>query len=321
MLYDKLFGAVLSGVAHFIGVVLGALLKKASAEGAFKPAFVFGEGRPIGDARSAAAAMLSIKTAQMRALEGVAVRAFEDRTYRHLEQFFAGHCALLGERQLRRIIQFGWAKAKSYDLTAECCVRTYIEFMCLLGGHFDEDPILPWAAEILNDRACEQIARGDRLYDRAYEYIRHLVPDYRDITGKPITQRFVGALRELRMQPDAPISLELLPGFSSALLRRLQAVFPAKCAYVGEEAVAKLIVSCLATAASYGIRGERGLTLFSTLTFVLGRGFHHDLLLPWAAGTLNDRTLRDEKQKVDRLFVEGVGFLRTWWKAAHGHEA
>lgn len=83
--------------------------------------------------------MLVIRTEQMEVLEAAAMRAFEDRTYKHLQRYFPRHCMLLGEEQMRRVIQQGWQKAKSYDLTAECCVRSYIELMCLLGSGFDTD--------------------------------------------------------------------------------------------------------------------------------------------------------------------------------------
>jgi hypothetical protein len=61
--------------------------------------------------------MLTIRKAQMDALENAAIRAFEDRTYRHLQKYFPAHCTLLGEQQMRRVIQHGWTKAKRYDLT------------------------------------------------------------------------------------------------------------------------------------------------------------------------------------------------------------
>src|SRR5260370_29920990 len=93
-----------------------------------------------------------IRNEQIEALEAGTVQDFENRTSLHLREWFPHHCQLLGEDQMRRVIRHGWKKANSYDLTAECCVRSYIELMCLLGGGFDVDTLLPWAAEILNDK-------------------------------------------------------------------------------------------------------------------------------------------------------------------------
>ncbi|NZA28578.1 hypothetical protein H0E84_19575 [Luteimonas sp. SJ-92] len=254
----------------------------------------------------------------MEAIEKAAIRAFENRTLAHLQEYFPGHCKLLGEEQMRRVIQFGWDKARHYELTAECCVRTYIEFMCLLGGRFDTNPLMPWAAEILNDRSSgDQIARGDRLYDRAHEYIRHLVPDYRDARGEPITARFVADLQQLRTAPDTPIPTSALPVFAGQLKARLKKVFPAKFDYVGEDNVTSLVANGIGDAARYDITGERGLTLFITLAFVLGPGFVDDPLMPWASTTLNDKRINTQKRRVDKLYIKAIGVLRRWWETPH----
>lgn len=262
--------------------------------------------------------MLTMQKKQMEAIESAAIRAFETRTLAHLQEYFPGHCKLLGEAQMRRVIRFGWDKAKSYELTAECCVRTYIEFMCLLGGRFDTNPLMPWAAEILNDRSSpDQVVRGDRLYDRAHEYIRHLVPDYRDEKGEPVTERFVNDLTRLRTTPDTLVPPNALATFAGDVKAKLRRVFPAKFNYVGEHAVTAVIADGIPQAARYGINGERGLTLFITLMFVLGPGFDDDPLLPWPSKILNDNTITTEKKRVDRLYIKAIGTLRRWWKIPH----
>jgi len=265
--------------------------------------------------------MLTLRQEQMDALEQAAVRDFEDRTYAHLQQYFPTHCDMLGRERMVRVIHYGWKQSEGYYLTAECCVRSYIEFMCLLGSHFDTDPLLPWAAEILNDISGDQVARGDLLYDRSWEYIRRLVPDYRNADGTPNTARFVIEMRQLRQEPDAAVRLDAMPAFTRALHERIARVFPAKHGVVGAALTDDVIHGSIATAAGYGIRGTRGLTLFAVLSFVLGSGFHDDLLLPWASAALNDTGAADEKRKVDQLFAGGVDFLRTWWRSPHPHQA
>ena len=258
--------------------------------------------------------MLVIRSAQMEAFEAAAIQAFEDRTYKHLQKYFPGHCLLLGEEQMRRVIQQGWQKAQSYDLTAECCVRSYIEFMCRLGSGFDADPLLPWAAEILNDKTVsDQIERGDRLYDKAWDYIDHISQDYRDTTGKPTTARFMGEIRSLRHGREDVLTQSTYPTFANDLAWRIKNFFPAKCHYVGEQQVQNLIPRGVRSARTYGITTDRGITLFTMLMFVLGNGFANDLLLPWAKTTLNDKGITNEIDRVDRLYAEGVGFLKRWW--------
>jgi hypothetical protein len=257
-----------------------------------------------------------IHVSQMAALDACAVRAFENRTYAHLQQYFPRHCLLLGEPQMRLVVQHGWAKAKSYELTAEPCVRSYIEFMCLIGGGFDADPLLPWAAEILNDRsATSQLARADRLYDAVWDYIEHIVPDFRDSTGKPTTARFVTELRRLRAMPDEPLAPASLPRFTSDALDRLTGVFPVKSAHVGEAALTRVVADGVRAARSYGFGGQQASMLFIVLKFVLGAGFDRDPLLPWASATLNDPAIASPAKRLDKLYLEGAAFLRRWWDA------
>ncbi len=261
--------------------------------------------------------MLIVRTTQMRAIEASLVRSFEDRTYAHLQKYFPQHCLLLGEKQMRKLIHQGWQKAKGYDLTAESCVCSYIEFMCRLGSGFDKDPLLPWAAAILNERSTmDQIARGDQLYQQAWEYIEHISKDYRDDVGQPTTARFVDEIRSLRQSKDEVPSQSAHPDFAKRMVLRLESNFPAKCQYVGEERLQTFILGAIESARAFGITSERGITIYAVLMFVLGNGFANDLLLPWVSKVLNDKEIANEIDRVDRLYAEGVGFLKRWWDSA-----
>ena len=258
--------------------------------------------------------MLVIRQEQMEILERAARKAFEDRTYRHLQQWFPHHCRLLGEEQMRLVIGHGWQKANSYGLTAECCVRSYIEFMCLLGGGFDTDNLLPWAAEILNDKSSEQVARGDRLHAKVWDYVGQVGRDYRGANGRPTTARFMSDLRQLRR--DDSHTAAAMPTFLESLEARFQRLFPTKCAYVGSENVRLALAQAVDSARFYGITTERGATLFAAMRFVLGGGYDRDLLLPWASATLNDSAIPNEYKRADRLYAEAVGFLNRWWNVS-----
>lgn len=265
--------------------------------------------------------MLVIRTEQTEVLAAAAMRTFEERTYMHLQRYFPRHCLLLGEEQMHCVIQMGWQKAKSYDLTAECCVRSYIEFMCLLGSGFDTDPLLPWAARILNDKVTfGQVERGDRLYDQTWDYIDYISRDYLDTTGKPTTERFMDEIRSLRQGRNDVLTQSAYPNFAHDLTWRIKTFFPAKCQYVGEQRVRNLIARGVEMARTYGITTDRGITLFTLLLFVLGNGFADDPLLPWAKATLNDKGIASEIDRVDRIYAEGVRFLRRWWDSAPDRE-
>jgi hypothetical protein len=260
--------------------------------------------------------MLVIRKQQMEVLEIAARKGFEDRMYRHLLEYFPHHCTLLGEDQMRLVIRYGWEKANSYEWTAECCVRSYIEFMCLLGGGFDTDTLLPWAAEILNDRSSDQISRGDRLYYKMWDYLDHAARDYRDGNRQPTTARFMNDLRQLRHGGEEVVPSSGLPQFLESLEGRIRRLFSAKCGYVGERNLREAIGVAAQSAGGYGITTERGLTLFMTMRFVLGGGFDRDLLLPWVSATLKDPETPDQYKRVDKLYLAAVRFLNRWWEVS-----
>jgi hypothetical protein len=263
--------------------------------------------------------MLAVRREQMDSLQAAAVRAFEDRTYAHLETYFPRHCELLGESQMRLVVRLGRSQAQNYGLTAECCVRSYIEFMCRLGSGFDRDPLLPWAARILDDRDTSgQIERGDRLYDQACDYIDHVALDYRDESGLPSGTHLMDGIRRLRRGNDSILTQPNYPGFARDLAAQLATLFPAKCAYVGERRVQALIPRAVRVAKLYDIGSERGIALVAALLFVLGNGFAADPLLPWVAAILKDPGIASERERTDRLYAEGIGFLKRWWDLAPG---
>lgn len=259
--------------------------------------------------------MFRIKKAHMSALEASEVQGFEVRTYAHLQRYFPRLCLLLGEERMCKVIQQGWQKSNNYQMTAECCVRSYIEFMCLLGSGFDSDPLLPWAEETLNDdkNTSNQTERCDRLYDRTWHYIDHIIRDYHDASGQPAAERLIGELHSLSRGRDNILALSGMPRFSHELASWIENVFPARCNYIGEAKVRDLIPRGIQTASRYGLSTERGVALFTVLMFVLGSGFTDDLLFPWVSATLNDKKIADQTQRTDRLYIEGVGFLQRWW--------
>lgn len=218
---------------------------------------------------------------------------------------------------MRQVIRVGRKKAAYYNLTTECCVRSYIEFICLLGSGFDTDPLMPWAARILNDKATfDEVKRGDRLYDQVWDYIDYISTDYRDTAGEPITERFVEEIKGLRKGCGEELTKNNYQEFAENLGCRIKTFFPAKYRYVGENRVHSLINQGYRSAGDYGISTKHGITLYTVYMFVLGSGFDDDPLLPWANATLNDAGLSNQAEKINRLYAEGVQFLRRWWDSA-----
>lgn len=65
----------------------------------------------------------------------------------HLREFFPSHSAMLGERQLRELVQNGIRMAAKHGITKRRDVCKYIDMITIFGESFDE---FSWAREILD---------------------------------------------------------------------------------------------------------------------------------------------------------------------------
>ena len=110
--------------------------------------------------------MLIIRKEQMEALEQAVLEGFEDRMVVHLQGFFPGRCAELGDDGMREMVRYGMERAKSYGIVNELDVCRYIDLMIFFGRDFDTDPETPWAGRILSmESLTDPTAKIDRLYE------------------------------------------------------------------------------------------------------------------------------------------------------------
>src|SRR5205823_848145 len=92
---------------------------------------------------------------------------------------------------------------------------------------------LPWAGSILRDaNLWDQTLRADRLYERAMEYI--------DRVAGPDNAHGIESLRRIHRAriKDYPVSRR---DFDAVALEGLNAMYPQKCAEVGEPTLRALI--------------------------------------------------------------------------------
>ncbi len=247
--------------------------------------------------------MFVITETHTEALETVSTQAFIKRTDLHLRHWFPHHCQPLDRDQMRAVIHRGWGQAKSYHFTSEACVRSYLELMCLLGSDFDTDPLLPWAASILNEKCGDcQFSRGDKLHEKAWAYARHISRDYQRL------------LSSETVKPDglaaAPKGLPDLVQFVKVSLRE---TCPAKCSYLGDDALLGAAARMAQSALAHGIKSTNGVTRFATMNFIFGSAFHKDPFLPWATAALNVPTKAGPDTRADDLHAKGLSFLTRMW--------
>jgi hypothetical protein len=115
--------------------------------------------------------MLTIRRAQLAAMERHLRRAFEELMVGHLREHFFDDCLLLGDDGLRNRIHDGIRRAAAWKISVERDVCAYLDLMFLFGDEFDSDPALPWARRILADSAADD--RVERLRAAAAEHLEH----------------------------------------------------------------------------------------------------------------------------------------------------
>lgn len=99
------------------------------------------------------------------ALDASAMPEFYSRVLKRLAQLFPKKCEYVKEVNLRRLIQHGIKTAESYAVSTERGFVLFISMMFLLGGGFDNDPMLPWVSAILNDEdITDEKQRVNKLY-------------------------------------------------------------------------------------------------------------------------------------------------------------
>jgi hypothetical protein len=253
--------------------------------------------------------MLTIRDAQMSALERDIAERFEKRAALHLQKSFPAHCKMLGEGVVRQVVRYGIERATSHQIAGEAALRLYLDLMFTLGSDFDRDPQLPWAAEILNDEIIPSpSAKLDLLCSRSLSYLEK-------VAGAK-GEHFIAAVRRVRAHPwftkspdpDRPSADDV-----DALLGRL---YPEKHRTLREQGtLGQLIAGGQAAALGHGVTDPWGVQVFTALMFMLGSAFDSDPQYPWVAALLTgalapepaaraDRLCRESLSYVDRLLVE-----------------
>lgn len=245
--------------------------------------------------------MLKIRPEQLEAFRQQALSQFEENMIKHLQEYAPKHCAVLEEDNLHHVIRFGIQQAEKYGLTYQGPVRFYLELIFMLGHHFDTDPQLGWATEILTDTAItDQMEKADRLYDKVADYVKA-------VAGPKHTYAW-RSLHNFSMAGSQSVPL-YGPNFEEEVISRLKQIYPEKCTYVGESALHMVVKQATVQAETYSLNTEEGIYLFVVLMFALGHGFATDPLFPWISTTLNNPALSDSSKRIERLRSKSLTYL------------
>jgi hypothetical protein len=246
--------------------------------------------------------MLVIRKVQLNALGGIPLSEFELQLVRHFARFYPRECRLAGNSQIQKLVGMGIQRALRHGYTSQREASLYVNLMIILGCDFDRDPQIPWAAQQLDDeRVRGRFRRIQRVHQSAIRYLEKTVGDNNQHIARSMIR-----LRDYRLE-DAPSSSGTRLAADLAVL--LARFWGEKSSYQGAEAMRQLIAHAMSSAPAFGISGGRGLTVYTTLMFMLGSGFASDPLYPWAGRVLSDDRLPDESARVTELHREAISYL------------
>ncbi len=216
--------------------------------------------------------MLVIRKNQIEIFEQITLRKFEDELIDHFKVSAPELSKILKEDGVRRVVQLGTRRAEQYGLKDRVPLKFYIELMFAFGSFFDTDVQLPWAAQA--------------------DYLRHVAGPQNEY-----------AIRALSRFNDSKMETlpKVLADLRERILSALSLIYPEKYQYAGESALRVIISSAIEAAASFRVPTERAAAIFSALMFGFGAGVVADPLYPWVSATLENASVADPNDRVERL--------------------
>jgi hypothetical protein len=116
--------------------------------------------------------MLTIRDQQ---LQMIAQGIFESWMEEHLNEFLAEEISSLSAPEIRVRIRNAVETARRHRFVTQSQWCRYVDLTFVLGPSFDEDPNLPWAAEILRDaRVTDPEMRIELLFAAAQDHIEQI---------------------------------------------------------------------------------------------------------------------------------------------------
>ncbi|MCH9682195.1 MAG: hypothetical protein K0V04_12225 [Deltaproteobacteria bacterium] len=213
-----------------------------------------------------------LRNPQIDALETDVVDRFDDDMVAMVYREFPVDAQLLGTAGLRPVIAHARRRARHHRLHTRGAVAGYLCLMMVLGGHFDTDPQLPWAAAALTlPRAGSSTTTIQRLLSRAVDHLA--------LTCGPRGLEYIRVLRRVAATSWSDI-VEQDPA------PWLRALYPSKANAIGPHGVAKLQCAGAAVAERHQLTPAIGGMICAGAMLVLGAGCHHDPLHPWLAAAL-----------------------------------
>ena len=96
--------------------------------------------------------MLIMNDRQLDAFAAAGQGAFKQELAEHLREHFGWHARAWGPQTTQAVVEHGFARAQAHGFETRRDVCLYVTLLPLLGGWFDEDPMLAFAGAYLQAR-------------------------------------------------------------------------------------------------------------------------------------------------------------------------
>lgn len=246
--------------------------------------------------------MLVIREEQMRTLEQIPIKAFKDDMLVYLQERFPEDFEVLGEAQTRRVIELGIDRAAAHGFETRGDICDYISVMFGLGSYFDEDPLLPWATEVLkNNEGVNPSTLLTKLYAKAADYSRRVHGEDAEYYAK--------ALLRIRRIRFSDLMQSKSTDYIEDIKSRLRLLYLQRYEELTETGVERLMDQGGISAGRYGLVTREGILIYCLLVFMLGSHFDRDPLQPWAASILKDNSITDPDLRARRLYEAAMARL------------
>lgn len=98
----------------------------------------------------------------------------------HLNLLYKQKFEVIGEGNLKQMIEYGIANAAKYGIRSEPNVLIYVVFMFMMGSGFDKDPQFPWVKTILHENTLsDEHKKIEVLYATAINNLKDAISQYK----------------------------------------------------------------------------------------------------------------------------------------------
>jgi hypothetical protein len=245
--------------------------------------------------------MFKISESQLTALDTTAHQQFIEEMLDHCTAFSPKLARVLGEDQMRVVIDRAWTRAEGHGFTNVGPVRLFIELSFLFGSGFDSDIQYPWIREALLPADEDQMERADALHRQTIIALQAIHGDGKQFTHAALRELYRFAATEPRFDESR---------LREQLIAAMARIHPEKSGYVGEASLRDLVARGIDLADTLGFAEPRERALPSILMFSFGHECFADPVYPFIERTITDERIIDPSARAQRLERKARAWLQ-----------